>query len=193
MTDEMIAAQTIIAGSEQTSWQRWTIDEIDEDVVRVLITSAQDPAQARGLSTSLIAAASGSESATSVGIRLSDVARDQAMDVETGPIADRWEEEVAAFAERQPLQRFLRRRGGKPGLPRSRPLREGDVFWVIAPRGLPSPGAPTRDNRRLPLESYLELGVDVWDVTAAARQASKRRYHEVQRAVEDAPEEPVSG
>ena len=80
------------------------------------------------------------------------------------------------------LQAFLRERGGKPGLPTNRPLREGDVFWIMV-ADWPGGGDPLPDLDAAGLAAHIAdlrgAAVDIWDVTAAARQASKRSYHAV--------------
>ena len=186
MSLEFFARQSELVAAPDPVWERWTIDEIDEDVVRVLISVAFESDALRERSRTLVELG---DAPQPVRGRLPAAVRDLAMDVEASPTAETWSEERAAFAARADLGGFLAGRVGKPGLPTTRPLREGDVFWIIAPRGVPGLNADARlatDHGWL--RQYEVAEADVWDVTAAARQASKRQYHQVARAAEDDPE-----
>lgn len=69
----------------------------------------------------------------------------------------------------------------------------GDVFWIMLPAdpglALPPERGATLDAGAVRVAQYRALGVDVWDVTAAARQVAKGDYH---RAVRIAGDEAVA-
>jgi hypothetical protein len=157
--------------SEQATsvtWQRWTIDEIDEGVARVAVAHSEygldpDVAEAREL---------GYEP---------DRLRHAVFEAEDAPPEHLWSDEEAVFLPVDTLDRLLRRRSRIHGLPRRRQLREGDVFWMVAPTPADGPTVPLPRPEELPAVAA-KLGVEVWDVTAAARQAAKRGYHRAVRA-----------
>lgn len=181
-SDRFLAVQSEIQDAPSPLWERWTIDEIDEGAARVLISRAGNTRQIRGLADHVMTErATASERPTR---RLADVLRAEAMRIELDPAAQQWSEESISFGTVPPLQAFLRSRGGKPGLPTNRPLREGDVFWVLVavwPGATEPPGDLTATELEAHMAALQAAGVDVWDVTAAARQAAKRSYHEVMR------------
>jgi hypothetical protein len=179
MTSErFLAVQAEIRHSPAPLWERWTIDEIDEEFARVLISRAGNASRLRDMAGQVATESSPSSSPR----RLSSVLRDEAMRGELNPTTEQWSEEALGYGHLALLQTFLRSRGGKPGLPTNRPLREGDVFWVMV-ADWPGPVEPPADMSRPDLESHIaalkDANADVWDVTAAARQAAKRSYHEV--------------
>jgi len=181
MTSErFLAVQAEIRQSPAPLWERWTIDEIDEEFARVLISRAGNASRLRDMAGQVATESSPASSSR----RMSSVLRDEAMRGELNPRTEQWSEEALGYGHLTLLQTFVRSRGGKPGLPTNRPLREGDVFWVMV-ADWPGPVEPPADMSRADLESHIaalkEATADVWDVTAAARQAAKRSYHEVLR------------
>jgi hypothetical protein len=166
------------------------VDEIADGHVRVLVAGSQKRQQVEQLRRSLTQA-----EVIDRAQERSRQLRDVAMSLEQHQEA--WSDEVEFYVEQGVLVSFLsQRRRGKPGLPGERPLREGDVFYVEIPAAVQwrpsreligiSPGLV-----REVLQGLLESGVEVWDLTAAARQASKVEYH---RALEaPAPEDNPSG
>lgn len=194
MAGEFLSRQAALYTAPSATWERWTIDEIDEDVARVLIASAADREWIRSTSEQILAETT---SAMAEGTSLADAVREQAMDAELEVASDIWTDEVAAFASLAPLGKFLNRRQGKPGLPTSRPLREGDVFWVVAPT---LAQASMSELETVPLRRFaeriaelVEADADVWDVTAAARQAVKASYSRTVRESDEADAEPLHG
>lgn len=174
----------------RSDWERWTIDERTDGQVRVLVAQTQRRQLVEQLRQSVKRAEPTGRGAPRTA-RLRDVAMALEQDAEA------WSDEVVFFFEESALGEFLnRQRRGKPGLPDSRPLREGDVFYIeIASevRWRPS----SEQVRSAPglaremLSSFLASGVEVWDLTAAARQATKLDYH---RALEaPAPEDKPGG
>jgi len=150
------------------TWQRWTIDEIDEGWVRVAVAHTDyglDPdaaeAKQRGRSVERL--------------------RQAVFEAEDAPPEHIWSDEEAAFFEVEKLERLLGRRSRIRGLPRRRQLREGDVFWIVAPTQPDEETIPLPRPAELPALAA-RLGVEVWDVTAAARQAAKREYDRAVRA-----------
>lgn len=150
-----------------STWQRWTIDEIDGGVARLAIAESPyglDPAAAEAYYT---------------GAPVGEF-RQAIVEAEIAPPEHIWGDELPVYAREDDLQRFLHRRRKARGLPDPRPLREGDVFWVLLP--------PDTDEALLaqltPAEAMAradELNVAVWDVTAAARQAAKVTYESAVR------------
>jgi len=151
--------------------ERWTVDEIDDGVVRVLWAELIDDADLP------VAAARSSEDA----VAASDRVRESAIRIE-GASTDRWTPEEEAHHELDALTAFLVhgvRESGAPGLPVRAELREGDVYWLVVPDGmgdlrarveaLEDPEAAASLAR-----SSIATGIEVWDVTAAARQSAKR-------------------
>lgn len=163
-------------------WERWTIDEIGEGVARVLVSTARQPSQAAALSEDFLPDTSSSQRRRALRARV--------MNLELGPPAEMWSDERDVYLPIDQLTSFVRRRGGKPGLPGQRPLREGDVFWVVAYQSAERSVAQARtvpEAREL-ISQYIQADADVFDVTAAARQAAKTWYQSaVQRA---SPSEP---
>lgn len=151
---------------ENASWQRWTIDEIVDEVARVLVCERLVPPDETLLE--LLAPVQGD-----VRPRAADV-RALLMAVELGAAEDTWTEERAVFMPLEELDRQLATRL-VPGVPRARDRRprEGDVFWVV-------PGAAASAERGADeaVEAAQDLaGSAILDATAAARQATKRTYH----------------
>ena len=180
----------IVTSYPRSSWERWTIDEKTDGQVRVLVAQTQRRQRVEQLRQSVKQAEPAGREAERTA-RLRDVA----MSLEQEP--EGWSDEVEFFFEQTPLEEFLnRRRRGKPGLPGARPLREGDVFYVeIPPEVEWRPSSEELQSMpglaREMLSSFIASGVEAWDLTAAARQSSKRDYH---RALEaPAPEDKPRG
>jgi hypothetical protein len=148
------------------SWQRWTIDEIAEETVRVLIADAIYPLEST--------AAEALDTGSATDLREA-VVQDEAVSPD-----DIWLDERAEYVDAGRLRELLRVRSGAPGLPGARELREGDVFWVVLPVQLVE--AMTMDGTVMhPLTRLLQSGARVLDVTAAARTATRQLYDSVLR------------
>jgi hypothetical protein len=157
------------------SWQRWTIDEIDADIARLAIASAFYPLE----SSVAEAEALGDDP---------DAIRQQVTKVEFVAPDDLWADEEAVYVNVRQLTEFLKRRDRIRGLPDNRPLREGDVFWIVLPVG-DQGGVRALDAPQL-IADVDWAGVEVWDVTAAARQVAKHSYDSALRAASDEPSGP---
>ena len=178
-------------------WERWTIDEITDGICRLAVAR---PITGMGLAALDADMESGTTEEDGAPQNLADrrrLAQDvrrAAMALELAPAAETWSPETAAHIDAETLGRFLARRRGKPGLPTTRPLREGDVFIVRVTAGGVSPlsdGSDNADGAAAALAEYSQSGAEVWDVTAAARQSVKRAYHAAIRAGEpEPPQEP---
>jgi hypothetical protein len=160
--------------------ERWMVDEIVDDDVRVLRAalraSAADDLEVEG-------AFGATREVESLEARVV-VNRDIAFRVENGPI-DQWTLETEAQFDRPLLTAFLV--GGAsltaaPGLPVRDQLREGDVYWVIDATaeadGRRAAHDLTVDQTPALLLELAAHGAEVWDVTAAARQVMKRLFGE---------------
>lgn len=148
------------------SWQRWTIDEIVEETVRVLIADAIYPLEST--------AAEALDSGAATDLRQA-VVQDEAVSPD-----DLWLEERAEYMDAGSLRELLHGRTGAPGLPEARDLREGDVFWVVLPPQLVE--AMAMDATAMhPLARLLLSGAQVLDVTAASRAAARQLYDAVLR------------
>lgn len=186
--------QTAIREAAQSAWERWTIDEVDEGIVRVLVSQANDPTELREIVERITGEA---EQPPPVRV-LRDRLHRAAMAVELAPTEDQWSEEGSMFVMASILEPFLREREGKPGLPTNRPLREGDVFWILLP-GFPLAVPPARGASLAAgaerVVTFQQRHGDVWDVTAAARQATKHDYHRALELSEEPPpgQEPRGG
>lgn len=177
------ARQTVLVDAGGR-WERWTIDERFDGRVRVLVCRAIGDA-APDVVRSLAALPLREDRRGAPG---RSFVRETAMTYELASVDATWSEETAAFAAEDALSAFLGRRTDKPGLPQNRELREGDVFWVFVPYDGPRPGG----GRDRWLRAYTDAGAQVWDVTAAARQAVKRLYHRAQRTRAARPPAPPS-
>lgn len=185
-SERFVATQVAMQVSPETpTWERWTIDEVDEGVVRVLVSRSLVPDELRTISEEVLTPAGGRRSGRATRTAL----HQQAMRVELDSSEQRWSRERAIFVAQPILEDLLRARGGKPGLPTNRPLREGDVFWILLPAGpgmaLPPDRGGTLVDGAARVAEYRALKADVWDVTAAARQAAKRNYHHAVRVAGD--------
>lgn len=158
-------------GDGGATWQRWTIDEIDLGVARLAVAEALYPLE------STVAEAQATNADT-------DQLRELVVLVEDAPPDDLWTDEKAVFLPVDELRSLLRRRDEIRGLPDDRPLREGDVFWIVLPPTLEE-DARRRMTPRGVAKGAAELEIQVWDVTAAARQAAKRTYDAAVRAASD--------
>ena len=154
-----------------STWQRWTIDEIDLGVARLAVAQSRHPLE----STVAEAEATNADA---------DVLRKLVVEVEDTSPDDLWADEQPIFMPVDELREFLKRRDGIRGLPDERPLREGDVFWVVLSPAVEARALGDLTPRRVMVEAE-QLDVQVWDVTAAARQAAKRTYDDALRAASD--------
>lgn len=158
-------------GSDRATWQRWTIDEIDLGVARLAVAEAFYPLE------STVAEAEATNAAT-------DQLRELVATVEDAPPDDLWADEKPVFLPVDELRSLLKRRDEIRGLPDDRPLREGDVFWIVLPATLEEDARRGMTPRGV-VRDAAELEIQVWDVTAAARQAAKRTYDAAVRAASD--------
>src|SRR4051794_9586970 len=169
-SERFLTVQSAIQASAEPIWERWTIDEVDEDVVRVLVSRSTRPEELSDIAGDVAPVNADAPSDRVMRDRL----HSHAMRVELDSAAYRWSRERAMFIAKPVLEPFLRARGGKPGLPTNRPLREGDVFWVLLPGGaamdLPPERGATVTAGAERVAEYRARHADVWDVTAAARQ-----------------------
>lgn len=160
------------------TWQRWTIDEVDAGLARVAVAESEFPLE----STVAEAYATGDDV---------EAVRNAVFRVENSPPEAIWGDEEAVYLAADDLESFLKRRAAIRALPDPRPLREGDVFWIVLPaeveeeelRGLTAIDVVGRAERLAP---------QVWDVTAAARQAAKRTYDDALRAATDEAPPPAA-
>lgn len=140
-------------------WQRWTIEEVAEELARLLVAGAQEP---------LASVLAGT---------LETVARPEAIQAQVTEVEaispDKlWTAEEAVYLSVELLEPFVRLRSPIPGLPHPRPIREGDVFWVV----LPITDLESSLVGLTPAQVVAgadQLDVRVWDITAAARQRAK--------------------
>lgn len=154
-----------------SQWQRWTIDDLADGFARVLVADATQPLE------SSLAEALDSGAAP-------DVVQEAVTKVEDAPPDDLWTEERPAHLPLELLEPFLRLRAPVPGLPDPRPLREGDVFWVVLPTtDLESTLADLTPAQVVASAEQLE--VQVSDLTAAARQRAKVANEAALRAGSD--------
>ncbi len=171
---------------EGRRWERWTVDEMLDGRVRLLVCEARDAAH------SLAAGPVRGGPAPPEG-REGEDAPAIAMAVELAPTEATWTDEVAIVVDEAELASFLRHRSARGGLPGGRPIREGDVFWVFVPAdtavGLASPPSAVAGNEAI--RAYAESAPVVLDVTAAARQAVKHIVHRAGRTT--GPGEPGRG
>jgi len=165
--------------ADPAAWQRWTIDEIDSGTCRIIVAHALQPFES--------SVAEAFDTGADV-----DELRQRVLDVEDLSADGVWQDEEAAFLPVETLYEFLRRRARIRGLPDPRLLREGDVFWIVLP-----PDVDEDELAQISPASVLaladELDVQVWDVTAAARQAAKRTYQAALRAGAPEPAVPLGG
>ena len=151
-------------------WQRWTIDELNEGSARVLVADALQPLEST--------AAEAFDTGTAESIRSA------VLIVEDAPPAHLWAEERAVQLAMTALEPFVRLRQATPGLPDPRPLREGDVFWLV----LPVTDVPSSLSGLTPeeiLASADELALHLSDITVAARQSVKLADDAAVRAASD--------
>ena len=157
----------MVAGSH---WQRWTIDELDEGTARVLIADALQPLE--------------STVAEAFDTGVAEAIRPAVMRVEEAPLADLWGEERVEFLPLEALEPFVKLRQATAGLPDPRPLREGDVFWVVLPTTDHESSLRDLTSAQV-LASADQLGLHLTDITAAARQRAKVGEDAVVRAASD--------
>jgi hypothetical protein len=147
--------------------ERWTVDEVLEGQVRLLVCEPLDPAVAQRIGAALaIAGADEPAALQSVAMEL-ELANDDAL----------WSDEIDRYVPVGALMARLRSRHGKT-LPRARDVREGDVF-LVAIADVPSRWRSDADRPGWWLPDSRDRGVVVLDFTAAARQATKVRYESV--------------
>jgi hypothetical protein len=151
-------------------WQRWTIDELEEGAARVLIADAMQPLE------STVAEAFDSGVAQAI--------QSAVLTVENVPPTDLWGEERAVFLPLEALEPFVKLRQTTAGLPDPRPLREGDVFWVVLPTTDHESSLRDLTSAEV-LASADQLGLHLADITAAARQTAKVGDDAVVRAASD--------
>jgi hypothetical protein len=164
-------------------WERWTIDELFDQVARVLVCRAEPLASHATLIETVRAGANDTRPDAE------DVAAILRAAVAEAEIrgGESWSEEAWSFIDVSLLATFLERRTGKPGLPRNRPLREGDVFLVAVERDALG-ATPLSETGRAAREigdtiaAYEAAGLEVFDVTAAARQSAKVLHDAALRA-----------
>ena len=165
-----------VAGEIAGTWQRWTIDEIDAGLARVAVADSEYPLES--------GAAEAMDTKQPV-----DKVRAAVFKVENAPPDDVWGDEQPVYMPVEELREFLKRRAEIRALPDPRPLREGDVFWIVQ-----SPDLDENARRGLTAAKIMDradkLQPQVWDVTAAARQAAKRTYDDAVRAATDEAEAP---
>jgi hypothetical protein len=175
-------------------WERWTVDEITDGRVRLLVAAARRTRSLQRLPRGLDQRRS---RGGGLDARDADWLRSTALELELPRKDVIWAEEVETFCQLTALQDFVdAQRQGKPGLPAVRPVREGDVYYVEIPSDLGSvrsisAGDVTRGVGLELLSTYEQRGVQVWDMTAAARQSSKLVYARAIRA--PAPEDRPDG
>jgi hypothetical protein len=164
-------------------WERWTIDELFDEVARVLVCRAEPlPSHATMIETLRAT----EEQAAPDAADLAGTLRAAVAEAEIRG-GEAWSDEAWSFVEVRRLARFLKRRAGKPGLPHNRPLREGDVFLVVVDRkrlatdSLSDAGRSAREVGEA-LAAYEAAGIEVFDVTAAARQSAKVLHDAALRA-----------
>jgi hypothetical protein len=164
-------------------WERWTIDELFDQVARVLVCRAEPlPSHATLIETVRPPADETRPDTEAVAATLRAAVAEA--EIRGG---ESWSDETWSFIDVSRLATFLERRGGKPGLPRNRPLREGDVFLVSVERDALK-AMPLSDEGRSAREigdavtAYEAAGLEVFDVTAAARQSAKVLHDAALRA-----------
>jgi len=145
--------------TDGSHWQRWTIEEVAERLARMLVAGAQEPlASALALTLDATATPEAIQAAVS--------------HVEAVSPDELWTEEQPAYVSLDLLEPFVRLRSPLPGLPDPRPIREGDVFWVV----LPTTAVASTLVGLTPAQvvaSADQLDLRAWDITAAARQRAK--------------------
>lgn len=180
------------------------IDEIVEDDVRVLRAGLREEAPERADVEAAVSIreqrrASTGRPRVSSRVEAAGV-RKATVDLEAAPV-ESWTPETEARADRARLTEFLiggARRTRRPGLPVRDQLREGDVYWVIEPGAERSVAALAAgrdlatDETAALLDALDETSVEVWDVTAAARQVMKRLYGDAAFARVEQRSEPES-
>lgn len=179
--------------------ERWTIDEIGDGIVRVLAARSVAPDAVAPLAT---------ESRAITPTALGEASRDVVMAIElgtpsptvdgaaedaTGGVAEQadsasiWTEEQDSVLDVTTVADFLSEFGElTPAV--ARPLREADVFWVVAtdaPARPLSEGPVRRSETAAVLDAYRAVQPVVHDMTAPARQASKVLYHDTFRKAEE--------
>lgn len=156
--------------------ERWTIDELTESTATLLRSVYR-----------------GEIDATDTG-NLREVVSSRERDL----TSEVWSEEDDFVLDRQVLERFIYDAVGSSDardLPRPRELREGDVYWIRSEEPVPPPQDTIGpdigpDDTKQFLAAYRDRSVQVWDVTAAARQAAKVTYFQ---AIESAEKKKRSG
>ena len=161
------ASGLLILEEEGGCWERWTIDEMLDGRVRLLVS------EARGAAAQAAVRALGVTLQNGRGVSVAEVIHALAMDQELALPESTWSTEEAMFVDAEELAALLRRRVRRH-LPGSRPLREGDVFWVLIP-GCDTHAPHALARLTSSVEPYISTRPIVLDLTVAARQASKVR------------------
>ncbi len=183
-----VDASAVIADGRR--WERWTIDEILDGRVRLLTCEARDSVAADG--AAVLPQLAGLPEARPDREAMAAAA----MAIELAPTREAWTDEIGVIVDEAELTRLLGKRTSRGGLPGRRPLREGDVFWVLVPPETDASWAPaSRWVQVAPgdyvsraqtatdvLRDYAAAGAVVLDLTAAARQAVKHLYHRAELA-----------
>jgi hypothetical protein len=156
--------------------ERWVIDELLDGEVRVVRSVLREGADEAPRLLGVVEA----RHVTSADYRAA--VRSVVVDLEAAPVDD-WTPETEVFVDARRLESFLlrgARRSARIGLPAREHLREGDVYWVVQ-SGAMAGAMAELDQRDLGLEegvglvqAWKDAGAEVWDVTAASRQAVKR-------------------
>lgn len=155
-------------------WERWTIDELFDQVARVLVCRSE-PLPSHTTIIEILRATA--DPGTPASDATAELLRSAVAEAEIRG-GDAWSDEEWSFIGAVRLAGFLEKRTGKPGLPRNRPLREGDVFLVVVDRGRLAADPLSEAGRSVTavaeaLAAYEAAGLEVFDVTAAARQSAK--------------------
>lgn len=156
--------------------ERWVVDEITEGAVRVL-RSRLRASRREDVSPAVEPIVNALEPAA-------EETRAVAIALEALP-TDAWTRETDELVDLVALEALLvggAQVAAPTGLPVRPELREGDVYWLVRPDrdavGVVDAEASLRtvDDAAELLATLALDGTQVWDVTAAARQAIKRRY-----------------
>jgi len=153
--------------------ERWTIDELAEWTVTLLRSVYRGEIDATDTD---------------------DLRREVVISRERDLTSEVWSEEDDFVLDRQALARFIGDavdRTHASELPGPRELREGDVYWIASEEPVFEPqGTIGPEDTKQFLAAYRDRSVQVWDVTAAARQAAKVTYFQ---AIESAEKKKRSG
>jgi hypothetical protein len=176
--------------------ERWTVDEVGDGVIRILAARSVNPdevgplaARSRAATAPALAEESGAEiMAIELGTGRQPEANDESAGAERADAESSWTEEQDSVLDAPAVAAFVAQfREQVPGAV-ARPLRETDVFWVVAPdvpvRALSDAGV-RRSETELVLAGYRAVTPVVHDMTAPARQASKVLQHDAIQTSEE--------